>query len=128
VKILKSSPAILGYAIGSIREKVAHLRELGFADPVELVESLPAILGYAIGNIRGKIANLRELGFSDPVKMITSFPTILGLTIPAQARDVAAWPREAVDHEQWFADDHDHGNGARRPLDRKRGWCAAGDD
>ena len=47
---------------------------------------------------------------------------------PAKARDVAAWSREAIDQEQRLADDHDHGNAARRLLGRQRGWCAAGDD
>ena len=61
--MVTSSPAILGYAIGSIRDKLTDLRELGFADSVKLVASQPAILGYAMGNIRGKITNLRELGF-----------------------------------------------------------------
>ncbi len=78
VKMITSSPAILGYAIDNIRGKIADLRELGFADPVKMITSLPAILGLAIDNIRGKIADLRELGFADPVKMITSAPNLLG--------------------------------------------------
>ena len=64
--------------IVTIRDKIADLRELGFADPVRMITSSPAILNYAIANVRGKIADLRELGFADPVKMITSNPVILG--------------------------------------------------
>jgi hypothetical protein len=58
-------------------DKIADLRELGFADPVKMVTSFPEIAGIAIDNVRRKIANLRELGFGDPVKMVTSCPTIL---------------------------------------------------
>ena len=85
VKMITSSPAILGYAIDNIRGKLADLRALGFADPVKMITSSPAILGYAIDNIRGKLADLRALGFADPVKTITSLPTILGYA-PARVR------------------------------------------
>jgi hypothetical protein len=61
-----------------IDQKLADLRDLGFADPVKMITSLPAILGLAIDNIRGKLTDLRDLGFADPVKMITSLPAILG--------------------------------------------------
>ena len=78
VKLVESHPAILGYAMDTIRGKIAKLRELGFNDPVKMIASFPTILGLSIENIRGKIASLRELGFGDPVKMITSLPAILG--------------------------------------------------
>ena len=52
-------------------DKIADLRELGFADPVKMVTSFPEIAGLASDNVRRKIADLRELGFADPVKMIT---------------------------------------------------------
>ena len=45
-------------------DKIADLRELGFADPVKMVTSFPEIAGLAIDNVRRKIADLRELGFS----------------------------------------------------------------
>jgi hypothetical protein len=76
--MITSSPAILGYGIANIREKIADLRELGFADPLKMITSLPTILSYEIHSIRGRIAHLHELGFADPVKMITSSPAILG--------------------------------------------------
>ena len=67
------------------RDKIAHLRELGFVDPVKTLR--PAILGTPIDNTRAKIADLRELGVADPVKTITSRPAILGLAItPSAAR------------------------------------------
>jgi hypothetical protein len=44
VKMITSSPAILGYAIDNIRGKIADLRELGFADPVKMITLRPAIL------------------------------------------------------------------------------------
>jgi hypothetical protein len=47
VKMITSSPAILGLAIDNIRGKIADLQGLGFADPVKMITSLPAILGYA---------------------------------------------------------------------------------
>ena len=78
VKMITSSPPILGYAIDNIRGKISDLRALGFADPVKMITSSPTILGYALDNIRGKISDLRALGFADPVKMITTLPPILG--------------------------------------------------
>jgi hypothetical protein len=78
VKMVTSSPAILGLAIDSIRGRIADLRDLGFADPVKMITSLPAILGYAIDGIRTKITDLRNFGSADPVNMITSSPAILG--------------------------------------------------
>jgi hypothetical protein len=62
-------------------DKIADLRELGFADPVKMVTSFPEIAGLAIDNVRRKIADLRKLGFADPIKIITHFPSILGLGI-----------------------------------------------
>ena len=48
-------------------DKLADLRELGFADPVKMVASFPEIAGLAIDNIRRKIADLRDLGGVAPV-------------------------------------------------------------
>ncbi|REF83273.1 mTERF protein [Methylovirgula ligni] len=81
VKMITSSPAILGYAIDNIRGKISDLRAAGFTDPVKMITSSPAILGLSIDNIRGKISDLRAAGFTDPVKMITSLPAILGYAI-----------------------------------------------
>ena len=78
VKMIASSPAILGYAFDNIDAKLSGLRERGFADPVKMITSLPAILGYAFDNIDAKLSGLRERGFADPVKMIASSPAILG--------------------------------------------------
>src|SRR4029078_4287222 len=47
VKMVTSSPTILGLAIDNIRGRITELRELGFSDPVKMVTSRPAILGYA---------------------------------------------------------------------------------
>ena len=81
VKMITSVPAILGYAIKNVRDKIADLRELGFTEPVKMITTHPAILSYAIKNVRGKIADLRELGFADPVKMMTSNPATLSYAI-----------------------------------------------
>jgi hypothetical protein len=69
------------------RDKIAHLRELGFVDPVKTLR--PAIVGSPIDNTRGKIADLRELGFADPVKMITSSPSVLTYAIDTVRGKVA---------------------------------------
>jgi len=61
-----------------LRRKIAELRELGFADPVEIITSTPPILRLASENLRRKIADLRDLSFTDPVKMITSLPRSSG--------------------------------------------------
>jgi hypothetical protein len=47
VKMITSSPAILGLAIDNIRGKISDLRELGFADPVKMITSSPSLLGYS---------------------------------------------------------------------------------
>ena len=54
MKLVASLPAILGYAMGSIRGKITNLRELGFCDPVKMITSFPTILGLSIENIRSK--------------------------------------------------------------------------
>ena len=59
--MIASTPAILGYAIENIRNKIADLRELGFADPVKMITSSPTVLGVGINNIRSKIAELLQL-------------------------------------------------------------------
>jgi hypothetical protein len=64
-----------------MRDRIADLRELGFADPTKMIASFPEIGSLTIHNVRRKIVDLRELGFADPVKMITSFPEIAGLGI-----------------------------------------------
>ena len=81
VKMIISSPQILGYAIENIDGKIRALRERGFQDPVKMITAMPRILGLAIENIDGKIRALKERGFQDPVKMISSFPAILSLAI-----------------------------------------------
>ena len=48
VKMIASSPPILGLAIDNIRSRIADLLKLGFNDPVKMVTSSPAILGYAL--------------------------------------------------------------------------------
>ena len=68
-------------SVDNIRNKIADLRELGFADPVKMITSRPTILDLAIDNICGKIADLHELGFADPVTMIASTPAILTYAI-----------------------------------------------
>ncbi len=45
--MITSLPTILGYEIDNIRGKIAHLRQLGFVDPVKMITPNPAILGYA---------------------------------------------------------------------------------
>ena len=52
VKMITSSPPILGYAIDNIRGKISDLRALGFADPVKMITSSPTILGYAPARVR----------------------------------------------------------------------------
>ena len=79
--MITSLPAILGYNIENIKQKIDDLKSLGFADPTKMITSLPAILGLNIENIKQKIDDLKSLGFADPTKMITSLPAILGLNI-----------------------------------------------
>ena len=81
VKMIASSPAILGYAFENIDAKLKGLRDRGFADPVKMIVTLPAILGLAFENIDAKLKGLRDRGFADPVKMIASSPAILGYSM-----------------------------------------------
>ncbi|PIR53711.1 hypothetical protein COU75_04710 [Candidatus Peregrinibacteria bacterium CG10_big_fil_rev_8_21_14_0_10_42_8] len=61
VKMITSSPAILGYAMENIDGKIADLEKRGFKDPVKMITSLPAILGYAMENIDGKIRLIEQV-------------------------------------------------------------------
>jgi hypothetical protein len=83
VKMITSSPAILGYSVKeNIEPKIVELKALGFENPVKMITSSPAILGYSVKeNIEPKIVELKALGFENPVKMITSLPTILGYSV-----------------------------------------------
>ncbi len=81
VKMISSSPVVLGYHIENIKQKIDDLKNLGFADPVKMITSSMRILGLNIENIRQKIDDLKNLGFVDPVKMITSSPVILNYNI-----------------------------------------------
>ena len=68
-------------ADGSIGNKIALLRGLGFPDPVEIAKKNRAIISSPIDKILKKIAEMRELGFSEPVQMIASNPKILSYSI-----------------------------------------------
>ena len=51
VKMIRTNPSILNYAIANVRGKIADLRELGFVDPVKMITSNPTILGLASDTI-----------------------------------------------------------------------------
>lgn len=66
----------------TVDEKVAGLRERGFADPVKMITSSPAILGLAIDNIDAKLALARRAShWIDGKAFIEGWPIVLSYNL-----------------------------------------------
>ena len=85
IKMTKSLPAIYGYSIDNIKQKIEDMEKLGYsrAEVIKMTKSLPAIYGLSIDNIKQKIEDMEKLGYSkeEVIKMTKSLPTIYGLSI-----------------------------------------------
>ena len=85
IKMTKSQPAIYGYSIDNIKQKIEDMEKLGYsrAEVIKMTKSQPAIYGYSIDNIKQKIEDMEKLGYSkeEVIKMTKSLPTIYGLSI-----------------------------------------------
>ena len=87
VKIINATPAAIGYAPESVRNKITNLEELGL-DAVKIINARPSAIGYAPESVRDKVASLEELGL-DAVKIINAMPSAISLA-PESVKDKVA--------------------------------------
>ncbi|XP_033758805.1 transcription termination factor 4, mitochondrial-like [Pecten maximus] len=79
-KLVTKYPDILDIPKDEIREKIEHLRELGFITPgiLLLIEGLPEVLKIPVKNIKRRISDLELLFKSkDVLDLITKSPSLL---------------------------------------------------
>ena len=85
IKMTKSLPAIYGYSIDNIKQKIEDMEKLGYsrAEVIKMTKSQPAIYSHSIDNIKQKIEDMEKLGYSraEVIKMTKSLPAIYGLSI-----------------------------------------------
>ena len=85
IKMTKSQPAIYGYSIDNIKQKIEDMEKLGYSkeEVIKMTKSLSQIYGYSIDNIKQKIEVMEKLGYSreEVIKMTKSLPAIYGLSI-----------------------------------------------
>ncbi len=75
-RVVNASPAAIGLAPESVREKMANLTALGL-DAAQVVNAFPTAIGYAPESVREKMANLTALGL-DAAQVVNAFPTAIG--------------------------------------------------
>ena len=84
IKMTTKLPAIYGYSIESIKQKIEDMIDLGYTkeEVIKMTTKLPAIYGYSIENIKQKIEDIIELGYTkeEVIKMAKSSPSIYGLS------------------------------------------------
>ena len=77
-------------SVDNIRNKIADLRELGFADPVKMITSAPAILGYAPERLLlcGRIVTRLKDGMADDMlaRLIKEPRAVIDAVAAAQPR------------------------------------------
>ena len=63
IKMTKSSPALCGYSIENIKQKIEDLVSLGYSktEVIKMTKSLPTLYGLSIENIKQKILYLKEI-------------------------------------------------------------------
>ena len=85
IKMTKSQPAIYGYSIDNIKQKIEDMEKLGYsrAEVIKMTKSLPAIYSYSIDNIKQKIEDMEKLGYSkeEVIKMTKSLPSLYSYSI-----------------------------------------------
>ena len=79
IKMTKSLPAIYGYSIDNIKQKIEDMEKLGYSkeEVIKMTKSLPTIYGLSIDNIKQKIdfydsIGLHELAINDTKKLMQS--------------------------------------------------------
>ena len=85
IKMTKSLPAIYGYSIDNIKQKIEDMKKLGYSEEevIKMTKSLPTIYSHSIDNIKQKIEDMEKLGYSkeEVIKMTKSLPAIYSLSI-----------------------------------------------
>ena len=81
----KISPALYGYSIENIKQKIEDIKALGYTQEeiIKMTKILPAIYSLSIENIKQKVEDLKELGYTqeEVIKMTKSFSGIYSHSI-----------------------------------------------
>ena len=85
IKMTKTFPALYGYSIENIKQKIDDLISLGYsrADVIKMTKTFPALYALSIENIKQKIEDLISLGYSraDVIKMTKLLPALYSYSI-----------------------------------------------
>ena len=85
IKMTKSQPAIYGYSIDNIKQKIEDMEKLGYSKEkvIKMTKSLLAIYSYSIDTLKQKIEDMEKLGYSraEVIKMTKSLPAIYSYSI-----------------------------------------------
>ena len=85
VKMTKTLPAIYGYSIENMKQKIEDMITLGYTkeEIIKMTKSLPAIYSYSIENMKQKIEDIISLGYTkeEVIKMTKILPAIYGFSI-----------------------------------------------
>ena len=85
IKMTKTLPAIYGYSIENMKQKIEDMITLGYTkeEIIKMTKSLPAIYSYSIENMKQKIEDIISLGYTkeEVIKMTKILPSIYGLSI-----------------------------------------------
>ena len=85
IKMTKAIPAIYGYSIDTMKQKITDIISLGYSkeEVIKMTKKFPAIYGLSIENINEKLIDIISLGYSkeEVIKMTKKFPAIYGLSI-----------------------------------------------
>lgn len=81
-QIVRTHPSILRLSVeNNVIPTLAHLKKIGFRDPVKMAQIEPDILGYRTETIDEKMAILIDLGFKNPTKLIEAAPGVVTLDL-----------------------------------------------
>ena len=85
IKMTKSMPAIYGYSIENIKQKIEDMINLGYTkeEVIKMTKSMPTIYNLSIENVKQKIEDIVSLGYSkeEIIKMTKRLPQIYSYSI-----------------------------------------------
>ena len=85
IKMTKAIPAIYGYSIDTMKQKITDIISLGYSkeEVIKMTKAIPTIYSLSIDNMKQKITDIISLGYSkeEVIKMTKAIPTIYSLSI-----------------------------------------------
>ena len=92
IKMTKTLPAIYGYSIENMKQKIEDIISLGYTkeEVIKMTKILPAIYGLSIESMKQKIEDIISLGYTkeEVIKMTKSLPQIYGLSIESMKQKI----------------------------------------